>query len=263
MRDTNTGRSRGFGFLTFADPESVTKVVNKTHILDGKVIDPKKAIGKDEQERSGKVFVGGIAPDVTPEEFKEYFAKFGPIVDSQLMLDKDTGKSRGYGFVTYESMDSVEIVTQNKYVMFHGKQMEIKKAEPRAVHNRNVQQQQHQQNQLPQVGGMNPMMGGFYQQGNMGQYWQQMQQLQQQYWMQMQQMQQMQQPQPGGNAAGPSTGSNNTPLGNNSYGGNTPTGYQSGSNGGDNGTGNQYGDDDYNNGGDYVAIWSKEYERKT
>ena len=38
MRDGATGRSRGFGFLTFADPDVVTVVVQKEHFLDGKIV---------------------------------------------------------------------------------------------------------------------------------------------------------------------------------------------------------------------------------
>lgn len=38
MRDGATGRSRGFGFLTFADAQSVTTVVTKEHFLDGKIV---------------------------------------------------------------------------------------------------------------------------------------------------------------------------------------------------------------------------------
>ena len=38
MRDPNTGRSRGFGFLTFVDPSIVNTVLVKEHQLDGKIV---------------------------------------------------------------------------------------------------------------------------------------------------------------------------------------------------------------------------------
>ena len=38
MRDGATGRSRGFGFLTFRDPKCVNVVMVKEHILDGKLV---------------------------------------------------------------------------------------------------------------------------------------------------------------------------------------------------------------------------------
>jgi RNA-binding protein Musashi len=38
MRENQTGRSRGFGFLTFKDPKCVNVVMVKEHILDGKIV---------------------------------------------------------------------------------------------------------------------------------------------------------------------------------------------------------------------------------
>ena len=38
MRENQTGRSRGFGFLTFKDPKCVNAVMVKEHILDGKIV---------------------------------------------------------------------------------------------------------------------------------------------------------------------------------------------------------------------------------
>jgi RNA-binding protein Musashi len=38
MRDSNTGRSRGFGFLTFKDAKTVNVVMVKEHFLDGKIV---------------------------------------------------------------------------------------------------------------------------------------------------------------------------------------------------------------------------------
>ena len=40
MRENQTGRSRGFGFLTFKDPKCVNAVMVKEHILDGKIVRP-------------------------------------------------------------------------------------------------------------------------------------------------------------------------------------------------------------------------------
>lgn len=131
MRDNHTGVSRGFGFLTFKDGSSVDEVLKTRHVLDGKVIDPKRAIPKEEQSNTGKIFVGGISLDVTEKDFDEFFSKFGNVIDAQLMIDKDTKKSRGFGFVTYDSPEAVDRVCQNKYIELKGKQMEIKRAEPR------------------------------------------------------------------------------------------------------------------------------------
>lgn len=39
---------------------------------------------------------------VTDEEFNEFFSQFGTVVDSTVMFDRETRRSRGFGFVTYE-----------------------------------------------------------------------------------------------------------------------------------------------------------------
>jgi RNA-binding protein Musashi len=142
MKDNATGRSRGFGFLTFKDPASVDALLKDRHILDGKLIDPKRAISKEDQEKVGKIFIGGIDPMVTEREFDEFFSQFGKIIDCQLMIDKDTGRSRGFGFITYDSPAAVDRVCVNKYLTLKGKAMEVKRAAPRGQHNQQVAAQQ-------------------------------------------------------------------------------------------------------------------------
>ncbi|KAA8569487.1 hypothetical protein EYC84_001115 [Monilinia fructicola] len=221
MRDGTSGRSRGFGFLTFKDARTVNIVMVKEHYLDGKIIDPKRAIPRDEQE--------------------QYFMQFGRVVDATLMMDKDTGRPRGFGFVTFDSEAAVEACLDAP-LEIHGKPIEVKKAQPRgnireeeevrggprggrfkkgSDESQNFNQQQ-QGGQMNAPGGMTPQL--------MAQYWQRMQQyfalMQQQMAMggsrgqmpggmpggmnpammaqmaQMQQMQQMQQQMQGGGGAG-------------------------------------------------------------
>ncbi|KAH3674502.1 hypothetical protein WICMUC_003340 [Wickerhamomyces mucosus] len=196
MRDSN-GRSRGFGFLSFSEKGPVDEVLKSQHILDGKVIDPKRAIPREEQDKTGKIFVGGIAPEVRPHEFEAFFSKFGSIIDAQLMLDKDTGRSRGFGFVTFDSPEAVDKVCVGKYLDFNGRQIEVKRAEPRGPQQQQNHIQQQQQRIMQQQGMMAMGMGtqvpnsgasGVYQGVTpeaMAEYWQQMQQ----YWLQVQQQQ--------------------------------------------------------------------------
>ena len=159
MRDGATGRSRGFGFLTFKDARTVNIVMVKEHYLDGKIvslkiftssspssrrpqsrhevlhfdqfqIDPKRAIPRDEQERTSKIFVGGVSQDATEADFKEYFMQYGRVVDATLMIDKDTGRPRGFGFVTFDNESAVDATLQGDLTIL-GKPIEVKKAQPR------------------------------------------------------------------------------------------------------------------------------------
>ncbi|KAI9739033.1 MAG: hypothetical protein M1834_007245 [Cirrosporium novae-zelandiae] len=130
MRDGASGRSRGFGFLTFKDPKTVNIVMVKEHYLDGKIIDPKRAIPRDEQEKTSKIFVGGVSQEATEQDFKQFFMKFGRVVDATLMMDKDTGRPRGFGFVTFDSEAAVEATLEGPLEIL-GKPIEVKKAQPR------------------------------------------------------------------------------------------------------------------------------------
>ena len=51
---------------------------------------------------SKKIFVGGLAPSITDADFRSYFEEYGKITDAIVMIDRDTQRSRGFGFVTFE-----------------------------------------------------------------------------------------------------------------------------------------------------------------
>ncbi|KAG0048777.1 hypothetical protein BGZ83_006310 [Gryganskiella cystojenkinii] len=131
MKDPVTNKSRGFGFLTFADHKNVDAVLKEDHHLDGKMIDPKRAIPREEQEKTEKIFVGGIPPDVTEEEFSDYFSQFGHVLDATLMLDRNTGRPRGFGFITFESDRGVDAALSRRDLMLKDKVIEVKRAQPK------------------------------------------------------------------------------------------------------------------------------------
>ncbi|KAL4280505.1 hypothetical protein GQ457_03G029870 [Hibiscus cannabinus] len=53
-----------------------------------------------------KVFVGGLAWETPTEEMSSYFQQFGEILEAAIITDKNTGKSKGYGFVTFREPES-------------------------------------------------------------------------------------------------------------------------------------------------------------
>jgi RNA-binding protein Musashi len=65
-------------------------------------IDPKRAIPREEHLRNTRYFVGGLAPHSTADSMRAFFSKFGKVVDATVMVDRETGRSKGFGFVTFE-----------------------------------------------------------------------------------------------------------------------------------------------------------------
>jgi hypothetical protein len=82
-------------------------------------------------EQLRKIFVGGLAPSVTDTDFRQYFEQFGSISDAVVMFDRQTQRSRGFGFITFESSDSLESVLELDKHEIKGKVVEVKRAEPK------------------------------------------------------------------------------------------------------------------------------------
>ncbi|KIJ60450.1 hypothetical protein HYDPIDRAFT_117158 [Hydnomerulius pinastri MD-312] len=131
MRDPD-GRSRGFAFLTFEEAESVNAVLARDHILDGKSIDPKRAIPREEHLRNTRYFVGGLSPVTTADSMREFFSAFGKVVDATVMVDRESGRSKGFGFVTFEDSNNSEQFVGKLGLVLDDKQIEVKAAQPRS-----------------------------------------------------------------------------------------------------------------------------------
>jgi len=57
---------------------------------------------------SAKVYVGNLSWNTTDDTLREAFAQYGNVLDSIVMRDRDTGRSRGFGFVTYGSQQEAD-----------------------------------------------------------------------------------------------------------------------------------------------------------
>ena len=65
---------------------------------------PPETDGTAEQER--KLFLGGLSWETTDQGLRDHFGQHGELTDVVIMKDKMTGKSRGFGFVSFESFEA-------------------------------------------------------------------------------------------------------------------------------------------------------------
>lgn len=65
----------------------------------------------------GKLFVGGISWDTDEERLKEYFSKYGEVVEAVIMRDRTTGRARGFGFVVFTDPAVAERVIMDKHMI--------------------------------------------------------------------------------------------------------------------------------------------------
>ncbi|KAL4554534.1 hypothetical protein LXL04_039365 [Taraxacum kok-saghyz] len=68
-----------------------------------------------------KVFVGGLAWETQTDEMRRYFEQFGDILEAVIITDKITGKSKGYGFVTYRDPESAKSACEDPNPMIDGR----------------------------------------------------------------------------------------------------------------------------------------------
>ena len=55
-----------------------------------------------------KLFVGGLSWDTADDGLRQAFASYGEITEAKVITDRDTGRSRGFGFVTFAQDDDAK-----------------------------------------------------------------------------------------------------------------------------------------------------------
>jgi len=133
------GRPRGFGFVTFQESDAADEVMLEPQMLDGRIVDVKRAVPEQYQSlvhgfsMEAKLFVGGLSQNVTSESLAKYFSKFGQVADAVVMRDKATTRSRGFGFVRFDTNGGQGAMDQVFQCLDHrleGKWIDVKKATP-------------------------------------------------------------------------------------------------------------------------------------
>jgi nucleolin len=126
--DRNTGKSRGFAYVEFADPASVEKALK----LSGKEIDSRPinvdrstnnksssrpgnpnearraAFGDKTSPPSSVLFVGNLSWDANEDSLWDVFAEYGDVKSVRVPTDRESGKIKGFGYVEFYDMESAK-----------------------------------------------------------------------------------------------------------------------------------------------------------
>jgi cold-inducible RNA-binding protein len=79
---------------------------------------------------SKKLFVGGLSWNTTDAGLRQAFQQFGDIAEAKVIMDRDTGRSRGFGFITFNNdEDAVNAINAMNGSSLEGRTIKVNEAE--------------------------------------------------------------------------------------------------------------------------------------
>ncbi|KAJ6923758.1 UBP1-associated protein 2A-like [Populus alba x Populus x berolinensis] len=134
--DKATGKSRGYGFITYKHMESAQSALG----APSKLIDGRMAVCNlacegltgatttpDLTQR--KLYIGGLSPEISSEMLLHFFGRYGEIEEGSVAYNKDTNESRGFGFVTYKTVEAAKKAIDDPHKLFGGRTITVKLAD--------------------------------------------------------------------------------------------------------------------------------------
>lgn len=137
-KDRN-GISKGYGFVQLDDDDSAMRsilqlngllVKSKILLVQRFVKQKMKELNDKSEESFTNIYVKNIGKDVTSQELKEMFEKFGKVVSPKIMTEPD-GTSRGFGFVSFENPNAARnaVLELNGRILSNGKALYVGRAQ--------------------------------------------------------------------------------------------------------------------------------------
>ena len=81
---------------------------------------------------SKRLYVGGLPYSVSNSQLEEIFSKFGTVVSANVITDRDTGKSKGFGFVEMDKgKEAEEAIKELNDTELEGRKITVNVARPR------------------------------------------------------------------------------------------------------------------------------------
>jgi len=83
------------------------------------------------ESMGAKLFVGGVSYDATEDELREIFAAHGELKEVHIATDRETGRSRGFAFITFASQKAgLAAIEQLNGTKLHGRKITVQESNP-------------------------------------------------------------------------------------------------------------------------------------
>ena len=76
-----------------------------------------------------KLFVGNLSWNINDAQLEELFSEFGDVAAARVITDRDTGRSRGFGFVEIETPNVAEVISALNGREIDGRPIRVSEAE--------------------------------------------------------------------------------------------------------------------------------------
>ena len=78
-----------------------------------------------------RIYVGNLPWSTTDESLREFFSQYGSVNSATVITDRDTGRSRGFGFVEMEEADASRAISEANGASLDGRNLRVNEAQPR------------------------------------------------------------------------------------------------------------------------------------
>jgi len=140
--DRETREPRGFAFVTMSEEESLAAIEQTDgYEFGGRTLRVNKSLARGEKPppREQKVatglklYVGNLSFDTEQETLESFFADFGNVIDCYMPQDRNTGRTRGFAFVTMAEDDAMKAIEETDGYELDGRHLRVNEAQPKGT----------------------------------------------------------------------------------------------------------------------------------